>query len=74
MTHFRHLSVSTVDDEHMRCGNDWRQGGWTALHRACRNDQEAVVKVLIEAGADVNLSSIVSSLELSMSIVRLEVC
>ena len=32
------------------------QDGCTALRRACQANQDAVVKMLIEAGADVNLS------------------
>ena len=42
---------------------DCIQGGWTALHVACMNGHDKVVKILLQAGADLNIQDKVSDLK-----------
>ena len=39
------------------------QDGWTALHVACTNDHDKVVKMLLQAGADLMIQDKVSDLK-----------
>ncbi len=39
------------------------QGGWTALHMASQNGHCGIVRVLLEANADVNITTNVSHIQ-----------
>ena len=40
------------------------QKGWTALHVACQQGHDKIVKILLQAGADYGIQTSVSNFEL----------
>lgn len=53
----RHLDIVKLLLDKGGCVNAQQHGGWTALHAAAMNGDDAMVDVLLKAGADAGLES-----------------
>ena len=53
----RHLDIVKLLLDNGACVNSRQHGGWTALHAAAMNGDQAMVDALLEAGADAGLKS-----------------
>ena len=53
----RHLDIVKLLLNNEACVNARQRGGWTALHAAAMNGDQAMVDALLEAGADAGLES-----------------
>jgi ankyrin repeat protein len=51
---YGHMSVVKILLKKRANVNKADCSGWTALHKACQNNQLAAAKILIERGADIN--------------------